>query len=134
LLNGADVTDVPTDFSAHEGDQLEFVFTQHPARLAGTVRDEAGRPVGGAWILAFGADPAQWQRWSATSHAVQADAQGAFRIASPSGRYLVRAFPRAAFASDRAALHQIGRSALGAVSVDLAPRELKALKLALHEP
>ena len=35
ILDGRDVTNVPTDFSEHPDGQLEVVFTQHPARIAG---------------------------------------------------------------------------------------------------
>ena len=84
LLDGADVTDVPIDFRTHEHSQLDVVFTQHPARFAGTVRDGRGRPVVGAWILVFAANRSLWQSWATTSRAVQADAQGTFpfRVAS----------------------------------------------------
>jgi len=44
LLDGTDVTDVPTDFSEHPDAKLEFVFTQHPARVVGTVRLSDVRP------------------------------------------------------------------------------------------
>ena len=42
LLDGKDVTNVPTHFSLHPDGQLEVVFTQHPARLAGIVSDAQG--------------------------------------------------------------------------------------------
>ena len=45
ILNGVDITNVPTDFSAHENGRLEVFFTQHPARIAGTVIDADGQPV-----------------------------------------------------------------------------------------
>lgn len=134
LLDGSDVTNVPTDFSTHENGQLEIVFTQHPARLAGTVNDRQGRPVRGAWVLVFGADRSLWQPWATTSHAVQADEQGAFRFASLPGRYLVRVLPPTAFPSERLALKQMERYASGAVSVELGQRERKMLRLAVQDP
>jgi hypothetical protein len=43
ILNGVDVTNASTDFSAYENAQLEIVFTRHPARIAGTVTDTQGQ-------------------------------------------------------------------------------------------
>ncbi|MCX6539253.1 MAG: hypothetical protein NT151_10035 [Acidobacteria bacterium] len=134
LLDGVDITDVPTDFSTHENGQLEVLFTQHPARFAGTVTDRQGQPARKAWILVFAAERTAWQQWATTSQAVQADGQGTFRFESLPGRYLVRALPAATFSSERSALRQIERFAVGAVPVELGPRELKTLRLALHEP
>lgn len=134
LLDGADITNVATDFSTPENGELEVVFTQHPARFAGTVTDGQGQPARRAWILVFAADRTLWQEWSTTSQAVQADAQGAFRFASLPGRYLVRALPSTTFSSERSALQQIERFASGAVPVELGHRELKTLRLAIHEP
>jgi hypothetical protein len=134
LLDGADITNVPTDFSTLENRQLEVVFTQHPARFAGTVADRQGQPVTGAWILVCAVDRKLWQEWATTSHAVQADARGAFRFTSLPGRYLVRALPSTAFSSKRSALQQIERFASGAMPVELGHRELKTLNLAIHEP
>ena len=129
-----DITNVPTDFSTLENGQLDVVFTQHPARFAGTVTDGQGQPVMGAWIVVCAVDRTLWQEWATTSHAVQADARGAFRFTSLPGRYLVRAFPSTAFSSKRSALQQIERFASGAMPVELGHRELKTLNLAIHEP
>jgi hypothetical protein len=45
LLDGRDVTNVPTDFSEHPNARLEVVLTQRPARIVGLVTDADGRPV-----------------------------------------------------------------------------------------
>ena len=58
ILDGVDITNVPTDFSAHEDGQLEVVFTQHPARIDGTVADVQGQPVRAPWILVSAEDRA----------------------------------------------------------------------------
>jgi hypothetical protein len=47
MLDGVDITDVPTDFSDHETGRLEVMFTQHPARIRGSVTDGSGQPVRG---------------------------------------------------------------------------------------
>jgi hypothetical protein len=134
LLDGADVTDVPTDFSTHENGQLEIVFTQHPARFAGTVRDGRGQSVGGAWILVVSADRSLWQSWATTSRAVTAYAEGTFRFASRPGRYLVRALSPTALSEERLTRQQIEELAAGAMPVELGDGELKTMRLTIREP
>jgi hypothetical protein len=128
LLNGADITNVPTDFSAQDG-ALEVVFTQHPSAFRGTITDQQGAPAKGAWVIAFAADRALWQEWATTSHAVQADAKGAFDFASLPGRYLVRALPPTPFSSRRLTPQQMAGLATQALTVDLPEREVKTLTL-----
>ncbi len=76
ILDGVDITNVPTDFSAHENGRLEVFFTQHPARIAGTVIDADGQPVRAPWILVASADRALWQEWSTTSNVTQGNTTG----------------------------------------------------------
>jgi hypothetical protein len=90
LLDGVDITDTPTDFSAHPGGRLEVVFTQHPARIEGTVVDANGHPVPGAWVARFSADRALWTDWASTTTKTQAG-DGRFSIAVRPGHYLVAA-------------------------------------------
>jgi hypothetical protein len=92
LLDGADITDTPTDFSQHQNGRLEFVFTQHPARIAGAVVDADGRPVTGAWLVAFSADRAMWNDWASTTSKQHAGDSN-FSMAVRPGRYLVAALP-----------------------------------------
>jgi hypothetical protein len=99
VLDGVDVTNVPTDFSAHENGQLEVIFTQHPALIAGTVCDAQGQPVRAPWILVWAADRKLWQEWATTSEVTQGDTSGRFSIAMPPGRYVVRAVPQDTFGS-----------------------------------
>ncbi len=61
MLDGKDITNVPTDFSAHQGGNLEVVFTQHPARIAGTVTDGKTQSVRAPWILVVAEDRSLWQ-------------------------------------------------------------------------
>jgi hypothetical protein len=132
LLDGVDITNVPTDFSAHDEGQLDVFFTQHPARLTGTVTDGRGQPLANAWVLLFSADRALWQEWAETSDAVRSDAQGTFRFVSLPGRFLVGAVASSAFSSKPAALKQIGRVAPAAVPVELRAREVKTLQLTVE--
>jgi hypothetical protein len=76
ILDGMDITNVPTDFSAHENGRLEVVFTQHPARIQGTVVDASGQPVRAPWIAVGAADPALRQHWSSMWHAAQGNTRG----------------------------------------------------------
>lgn len=132
LLDGVDITNVPTDFSTHEQGQLEVFFTQHPARLSGTVTDGHGQPVPNAWVLRFSADRGLWQEWAETSDAVRADGQGRFRFVSLPGRYLVGAVAASTFSSKSSALKQIQRVAPGALPVELGEREVKTLRLTVE--
>jgi hypothetical protein len=97
LLDGVDITNVATDFSAHERGRLEIVFTQHPARIKGTVVDTLGEPVRAPWILVMSAEPALQQDWATTNHAAQGNTKGTFTIAVTPGRYLVAAAPQTTF-------------------------------------
>jgi hypothetical protein len=92
LLDGVDITDTPTDFSAHPDGRLEVVFTQHPARIEGTVVDADGHPVHGAWVVRFSADRALWTDWASTTTKTQA-LEGRFSLAVRPGRYFVAAIP-----------------------------------------
>jgi hypothetical protein len=97
LLDGVDITNVPTDFSARETGRLEVVFTQHPARIAGSVIDVSGQPVRAPWILLMSADPALQQEWATTNQVAQGNTKGRFSIAVMPGRYLVVAVPQTTF-------------------------------------
>lgn len=92
-LDGVDITDTPTDFSQHPNGKLEFVFTQHPASITGTVVDAAGHPVPDAWIALFSADRAMWNEWASTTERLRAG-NGEFSVAVRPGRYLVAAIAR----------------------------------------
>lgn len=60
LLNGKDITDIPTAFTAAHNDRIQVVFTSRAPSITGTVTDDAGRPVRGAMIVAFPADEESW--------------------------------------------------------------------------
>ncbi len=132
LLDGRDVTHVPTDFSQHPNGQLEVVFTQHPARIAGTVIDAAGKPARGAWILLTVADPASRRFRSIASDVAQAGANGTFTIAVPPATYRVEAFPADRFASWQAARAAESRPAVGAVAAVAKERETSNVRLTVQ--
>jgi hypothetical protein len=132
LLDGKDVTNVPTDFSEHQDGQLEIFFTQHPASITGTVTDGEGQPAALAWVTLNGADRAAAQPWATTSDVTQADEMGRFGIAVPPGTYRVNAVPPTTFASREAARAGMSRIAFGGVTVRVAERETKIAPVRLQ--
>jgi hypothetical protein len=133
LRNGLDITNIPTDFSAHENGQLEVVFTQHPARIVGKVTNALGEAARAAWILVIGEDRALWQPWATTSMVAEADTMGRFSLVAPlPGRYLVSAVPQAMFDSRGDARRQILRFAPNGVPVDVKERGDATVNLALR--
>jgi hypothetical protein len=134
ILDGMDITNVPTDFSEHENGELELVFTQHPARITGLVTDGDRQPVKGAWVMAVPADPASWQPWATTSTAVQAGADGKFSIPLLPGEYRVNAVPERTFPSYDAALKGMLRLPHPEVTiVSLGEWQVETVNLTLHE-
>jgi hypothetical protein len=131
LLDGKDITNVPTDFSEHEGANLEVLFTQHPSRIRGTVVDAEGRPAGGAYVLVADADPTRRELWATTSRSLQADRDGSFGITTLPGKYVVQAFPPHTVSSQRNEGRLFARIASDAVRVALGDREQKTITLAL---
>jgi hypothetical protein len=91
LLDGVDVTDVPTDFSAKSDAKLEVVFIQHPAVIEGTVTTASGEPAAGAWVVILSANPALWQ--TPTTYKFQAGRDGRFTQRIRPARYLLAALP-----------------------------------------
>ena len=133
VLDGVDVTNVPTDFSGHENGKLEVVFTQHPARIAGTVTDAQGQPVRAPWIVVSAADRALWQHWATTSEVAQGDTKGRFSLPALPGRYRLSAVPQKTFDSWSSARRGILQFASGGVTVDVGERQVTAVKVTLQE-
>jgi hypothetical protein len=130
LLDGVDITNVPTDFGDAENSRLEVEFTQGPATFTGTVLDLNGQPVPSASVVVFSADRALWQPWSTTSQVVLANTKGAFSVPVLPGRYLVRALPPSAFPGIRAQLdHE--RLSRYALAVEIGKREREDLALTI---
>jgi hypothetical protein len=132
-LDGRDVTNVPIDFSEHPDGQLEVVFTQHPARIAGTVTDAEGRPVRTPWATVTGTDPTSMQLWATTSEVAQADERGRFSISVPPGDYRVHAVPATTFASRAAARNGMSRIVFGGVRAVVKDRQTMVVNVPLQE-
>jgi hypothetical protein len=128
LLDGVDVTDVPTDFSRKPDAKLEVVFTQHPATIEGTVTTDTGGPAAGAWVLRLSANPALWQ--PVTTQKIQADRQGRFSYSVRAGRHLVVAIPATPY-QVRPVLDNLAALATRATSVTLKDRERVSVTLRL---
>ena len=133
LLDGQDVTNVPTDFSEHLDGRLEIVLTQHPARLTGMVVDGQGRPVPRAWITVTGTDAAARETWASTADATDADTSGRFSIAMPPGEYQAAAFRQSAL-PHLAAARQRSHNATAGVLVRLEERAATSVTLTLQAP
>ena len=132
LLDGMDITNVPTDFSDHENGRLEVVFTQHPARIRGTVTDASGQPVRAPWILVGAADPALRQHWSSMLDATQGNTRGEFSVPLTPGRYRVAAFPQETFFSYPDARKNVLRMTTNGVPVDITSRETKIVNVPIQ--
>ena len=133
LLDGVDITNVPTDFSSSGKSELEVVFTQHhPAHFAFSMLGRDGQPIRNAWVVIVAADRKLWQEWATTTLIRQLYASASFDFATLPGRYLARGFPPDAFPSARAALQQLDRLMTGATPVDLRDRETKMLRLVVQ--
>jgi hypothetical protein len=133
VLNGVDVTNVPTDFSEHDGGELEVVFTQHPARIEGTVTDNQGQAVQAPWILVSSADKTLWQRWATTSHAAEGDRMGRFSVPVTPGSYVVSAVARTSFLSWQDAKKGILGFATKGGTVSVKDRETKLVNLTVQD-
>jgi hypothetical protein len=134
LLEGRDITDVPTDFSKLKaGQQLEVVFTQHPARVIGAVTDARGEPVSQGWIVIFPSERDNWQLWSDRAKAVQADWKGKFDFASMPGRYFVAAVKPEMWLTRERLLADMERLSRDATEVQILPRERKIVPLKVAE-
>jgi len=125
MLDGVDITNVPTDFSAHANARLEVVFSDHPPRIRGTVTDASGQPVRAPWILAAAAEPALRQHWSTMLEVTQGNTRGEFSIRVAPGRYLVAAFSQETFDSYQAARKNILPLTSDGMPVQVTPRETK---------
>jgi hypothetical protein len=101
LLDGRDVTDVPTDFSKAAG-QLEVVFSQRPTGVFGiVVEDSTQLPAEDASVVIFAEDPAQQQPWASSTQLLTTDSNGRFWQTLSPGRYMAVAFPASTFSTKR---------------------------------
>ena len=56
ILNGADITDVPTVFTRDHDGQLQVVLCSRLSTLEGEVRDDTGKTVDDAMVFVFSED------------------------------------------------------------------------------
>ena len=114
------------------GAQLEVVFTQHPARLAGIVTDAQGQPVSETWVLVTGSDAASSQPWSTTAQVVRGNATGRYVTTVPPGEYRLNAVAGSTFPSARVARDGMSRIAFGGVTAVVNDRETKRVDVTLQ--
>jgi hypothetical protein len=94
LLNGKDITDVPTTFTTKDSGHLQVVFTGKAPALEGTVIDETGKPTSDASIIVFGQDSSSWQPRSSLLRTMRPITEGRYAINGlREGRYFAVAVP-----------------------------------------
>jgi protocatechuate 3,4-dioxygenase beta subunit len=80
VLNGADITDVPTIFTKEHDGQLQVVLSSRLSAIEGEVRDEAGKPAAEAMVYVFSEDRKSWSL---------ASPRTVFSDVRPDGRFTV---------------------------------------------
>jgi hypothetical protein len=103
LLNGKDITDIPTEFSAAHSGRVQVVFTSRAPSLEGTVVNESGQPAR-ATILVFSVDE---ETWTANSSRIRSGPvigdDGKFVLRGlRAGRYYAAAVPAGPLAGSSA--------------------------------
>jgi hypothetical protein len=108
MLNGADITDVPTVFTKEHDGQLQVVLSSRLSTLEGEVRDETGKTVDDAMVYVFSEDRRSWSLASPRTIFSDVRPDGRFRVGGlTGGQYFAIAvareglrlpqFPREAF-------------------------------------
>jgi hypothetical protein len=100
IVNGHDLADGAVSVETTDIPNIVITLTDHPASVAGTVRDGSGAPDGSAAVLLFPADRDQWLDEGASprrERLARASAKGAYQMSAvPPGEYLVVAIDDAA--------------------------------------
>ena len=78
MYRGQDIRHMAVEFDGNPAHEVELVLTNRTAEVSGLVLDDQGKPVAGAWIIPFPADPARWKSF-----------QGSRTPTSPQGRYRI---------------------------------------------
>jgi hypothetical protein len=96
LLNGADITDVPTVFTKEHDGQLQVVLSSRLSVLEGIVRDQNGSLADEAMVYVFAEDRRSWSLASPRTVYSDVRPDGSFRVAGlAGGSYLAIAVARA---------------------------------------
>ena len=94
LLDGRDVTEVPTAFTSRDSGRLQVIFTSRASMLDGQVTDEAGVAVEECTVIAFNEDQATWIPRSLSIRTTRPSNKGRFVLPGlREGRYRVVALP-----------------------------------------
>jgi hypothetical protein len=98
MLNGADITDVPTVFTKEHDGQLQVVLGSRLSTLEGEVRDGAGKTVDNAIVYVFSEDRRSWSLASPRTVFSDVRPDGRFWVAGlTGGGYLAIAVARDGF-------------------------------------
>jgi hypothetical protein len=89
IAGGRDVLDAPLNIQQSVTDAVA-TFTDRPASIGGTLRDEQGAATGDAWVVAFPADRSFWFVGSRRITAIRSGREGKWGIPNmPPGEYRV---------------------------------------------
>ena len=98
LLNGADITDVPTVFTRDHDGQLQVVLGSRLSTLEGEVRDDTGKTVDDAMVFVFSEERKSWSLASPRTVFSDVRPDGRFRVGGlTGGHYLAIAVARDGF-------------------------------------
>ena len=98
LLNGADITDVPTVFTRDHDGQLQVVLGSRLSTLEGEVRDDTGKTVDDAMVFVFSEERRSWSLASPRTVFSDVRPDGRFRVGGlTGGQYLAIAVAREGF-------------------------------------
>ncbi len=94
-LDGADVTDTPIDFKGTDAARtVRIVITSRTSSVSGVVRDDAGKGMSGARVVAFGVDEQAWTFRSRVIKTAETGADGHYVIDGLlDGKYHIVAVP-----------------------------------------
>ena len=85
VLNGADITDVPTVFTKQHDGQLQVVLSSRLSTLEGEVRDETGKTADDAMVYVFSEDRKSWSLASPRTVYSDVRPDGRFRVSGLTG-------------------------------------------------
>ncbi len=80
LLNGKDITDVPTTLTTKDSGHLQVVFTSRAAAIEALVTDASGKPTRESIVVVFGRDEQTWVTRSSMTRIVGPDKDGKLTV------------------------------------------------------